>query len=165
VAACVSQRGPKPLGGLTGLLRGKGCSSVLDLLGLAHMSIARYSCGVSCQVVLLEGACMVVGEGLVELPARLTCVATPPASRAAAPPRGAEHVFMRANPRVTHIRVRFHTVLANPNLYLYPSIPLAKYTGCYPYPCHSLGPYHLSCIITAVYGVYSFVQYIAVSVC
>ena len=54
---------------------------------------------------------MVVGKGLVELPVRLTRVATPPASRAAAPPCGAEHVFTRANPRVTRIRARFHTVL------------------------------------------------------
>jgi hypothetical protein len=73
-----------------------------------------------------------VGEGLVELPARLMHVAMPPASRATAPPCGAEHVFTRANPRVTRIRVQYHTVLANPNLYPYPSIPLAKYTRCYP---------------------------------
>jgi hypothetical protein len=51
----MSQHCPKPLGGLIGLLRGKGCSSVLDLLELARMTNARYSCGVSCHVVLSEG--------------------------------------------------------------------------------------------------------------
>jgi hypothetical protein len=56
----MSQQGPKPLGGL---LRGKGRGSILDSLGPAHTTIARYSCQVWRGVVLAEEACMVVGEG------------------------------------------------------------------------------------------------------
>jgi hypothetical protein len=56
----MSQQGPKPLGGL---LRGKGCGSILDSLGLAHTTIAQYSCQVWRGVVLVEEAHMAVGEG------------------------------------------------------------------------------------------------------
>jgi hypothetical protein len=61
--------------------------------------------------VLEEEAHVVVGEGCGCVPARLMCITAPPASQAAAPPHGAEHVFTHANPRVTHIRAWFHTVL------------------------------------------------------
>jgi hypothetical protein len=78
----VSRNGPKPL---EGLLRGKERGSTLDLLGPARTMHAQYSYRVWWGVMLPEEARAVVGEWCGSVPARLVHVATPPASRTAAP--------------------------------------------------------------------------------
>jgi hypothetical protein len=78
----VSQNGPKPL---KGLLRGKEHGSALDSLGPACTTHARYSYRVWWGVMLPEEVCVVIGEWCGSVPARLACVAAPPASRTAAP--------------------------------------------------------------------------------
>jgi hypothetical protein len=78
----VSRNGPKPL---EGLLRGKEHGSTLDSLGPARTMHARYSYRVWWGVMLLEEVRAVVGEWCGSVPARLMCIAAPPASRTAAP--------------------------------------------------------------------------------
>jgi hypothetical protein len=74
----VGQGEPKPLGGLLRAARG---GSILDSLGLARTTLAPSFHNV-CWCVGSSGECMVVGEGVWCCASK---VATPPASRAAAP--------------------------------------------------------------------------------